>query len=89
MVSVGMAKAGFKLHLAGLKEHIQEVLVVFFELFVAFAAEEAHVPLDFGVVAHGGEAAIFVLDVKRGDGNSFGNLVKIRIIAAKGAGNSH
>ena len=74
---------------AGLKEHIQEVFVVFLEFFVAFPAVKAHLALDLGVIAHRREAAVFVLDIKRGDGYAFSDLVEIRIIATIGTGNSH
>jgi hypothetical protein len=73
----------------GLKKHVNEVAVVFFQFLVAFAAEEADLPLDLGIVAHRGKAAIFVLDVKGGDGDPFGHFIEIGVIAAIRAGNLH
>jgi hypothetical protein len=89
MVRNGVAMAGVGEMAPGLKEHVQEVFMVFMQLFVTFSTEEAYFPLDLGIIAHRGETTIFVLHVKRGDGNAFGDFVKIRIIAAIGAGNSH
>jgi hypothetical protein len=74
---------------SGLEKHINEVAVVFLQFLMAFAAEEAHLPLDLRVVAHCGKAPVLVLDIEGGDGDAFGHFIEIGVIAAIWAGNLH
>jgi hypothetical protein len=73
----------------GLKEHVQEMFMVFPQLFMTFAAKKADFPLNFGIITHCGETAVFILYVKRRDGYTFRDFIEIRVIAAVGAGNLH
>jgi hypothetical protein len=85
----GAVKTPGAIRQLGLKEHVQEMFVVFPQIFMTFAAKKADFPLNFGIIAHRGETAVFILEIKRRDGHALRHFIEIRVIAAIGAGNLH
>jgi hypothetical protein len=68
---------------------LQKPIVKLADFLMALAAKKADFTQDFGPVVDRGEAAVFILHIRRGDRYFFRNFVKFGVIAAVWAGNSH
>jgi hypothetical protein len=72
-----------------LKEHFDKALVKSGEVGVAFTAEKPDFAEYLRFVAILGKAAVIVLHVMGSEDDPIGNLHKVTVIAAIGAGESH
>lgn len=71
------------------KKHLQKAVMKLTHFLVAFTAKETDLTQNFGPVIDRRKAAVVILDVRCRYGYFFGYFIKVGVIAAIRAGNSH